>query len=82
MAREKGTNSGRTATVTAKKPARKSSANLAPAPPVEVIENMEDEVRQRAYELWEESGREDGRAQDHWLQAEAEVLARRNQRSA
>ena len=81
MAREKGTNS-RTDTAGAKKPARKSAANPAPSPQAELIENMEDEVRQRAYELWEESGREDGRAQDHWLQAESEVLARRNLRSA
>jgi hypothetical protein len=81
MARERGMNSERTATTTVKKPARKA-ANPAPSPPVELIENIEDEVRQRAYELWEDSGREEGRAQDHWLQAEAEVLARRNQRSA
>lgn len=80
MAREKDTNS-RNAAATIKKPARKA-ANPLPQPQTEILENMEDEVRQRAYELWEESGREDGRAQDHWLQAEAEVLARRNQRSA
>jgi hypothetical protein len=80
MASPKGINPTKNATT--KKPARKSAANPAPPPPKEVIENIEDEVRQRAYELWEESGREDGRAQEHWLQAEAEVLARRNQRSA
>jgi len=76
MARERNST-----TATVKKPARKA-ANPAPPPQVEILENIEDEVRQRAYELWEESGREDGRAQDHWLQAETEVLARRNQRSA
>jgi hypothetical protein len=35
----------------------------------------EEEVRARAYRLYEERGREDGRALDDWLQAEEAVLA-------
>lgn len=35
----------------------------------------EDEIRRRAYELWEVSGRR-GDANEHWLQAEQEVLRR------
>jgi hypothetical protein len=31
----------------------------------------EDQIAQRAYELWERDGRPDGKATDHWLQAEA-----------
>ncbi|MFN7972537.1 MAG: DUF2934 domain-containing protein [Acidobacteriota bacterium] len=33
-------------------------------------------IRRRAYELWEAAGRPDGRAVDHWLAAEQEVVAR------
>ncbi len=38
--------------------------------------NMEETIRARAYELYEERGRQDGFAQDDWLKAEAEVLIR------
>lgn len=31
-------------------------------------------VRRRAYELYEERGREDGHAEEDWMRAEAEVL--------
>lgn len=37
---------------------------------------VEDAIRQRAYELYEERGRADGRPDDDWLRAKAEVLAR------
>lgn len=33
-------------------------------------------IARRAYELYEAAGRPDGQAEAHWLQAEAEVLAR------
>ena len=35
----------------------------------------EDKVRQRAYELWEQSGKE-GSEMDFWLQAEKEITER------
>ncbi len=35
--------------------------------------NAEENIRHRAYQLYEERGREDGRALDDWLRAEAEV---------
>lgn len=35
-----------------------------------------DEIRKRAYELYEEDGRQDGRHEDHWLRAESEVRNR------
>lgn len=38
--------------------------------------NLDDEIRRRAYELWEENGREAGREQEHWLSAECEVRGR------
>jgi hypothetical protein len=36
---------------------------------------LEDKVRQRAYELWEQSGKTDGSEMDFWLQAEREITA-------
>lgn len=33
----------------------------------------EQRIKQRAYEIWEEEGRPEGRAQDHWRRAEAEL---------
>jgi hypothetical protein len=32
-------------------------------------------IRERAYEMWNASGRMDGQADQHWLAAEREVLA-------
>ena len=32
-------------------------------------------IRERAYEIWNTTGRPDGRAEQHWLLAEREVLA-------
>lgn len=34
---------------------------------------QQDRVRDRAYQLWQESGGEPGREMDHWLRAEREV---------
>jgi hypothetical protein len=43
--------------------------------------NLDEEIRRRAYELWEQHGRESGHEKEHWLLAETEILARyRNQR--
>ena len=36
---------------------------------------FEEQVRQRAYEIWVELGRADGHAPDHWLAAERDILA-------
>ena len=35
----------------------------------------EDRIRRRAYELWEQEGRPQGREWDHWVQAAREVEA-------
>jgi hypothetical protein len=34
---------------------------------------LDEVVRQRAYEIYEQHGREEGYALDHWLQAEYEL---------
>jgi hypothetical protein len=37
-----------------------------------------EQIRARAYELYEHRGRRDGFAEQDWLQAEAEILTRVN----
>lgn len=39
------------------------------------MSSLEDKIRQRAYELWEQSGKTDGSEMDFWLQAEREIGA-------
>jgi hypothetical protein len=39
------------------------------------MQNVEQEIRERAYQLWIEGGRPDGNADSHWLAAQREVLA-------
>jgi len=39
--------------------------------------NLEDRIRQRAYELYVQRGRQDGGAQGDWFDAEEELLANR-----
>jgi hypothetical protein len=41
--------------------------------------NLEDEIRRRAYEIYEERGRTPGDEHEDWLRAEREVLARYEQ---
>jgi hypothetical protein len=59
-----------------KKGARKTSAKAASrkAPP----EPKDEEVRRRAYEIYERRGSEHGRDFDDWLEAEAEVRDERH----
>ena len=33
----------------------------------------EDAIRLKAYEIWENEGRPDGRAEEHWVQASREI---------
>jgi Protein of unknown function (DUF2934) len=39
--------------------------------------NLADQIRRRAYELYEERGREEGREVEDWLRAEEEVTSRK-----
>ena len=36
---------------------------------------LEDQIRARAYELYEERGKEEGHDLDDWLRAEAELMS-------
>ena len=50
-----------------------------PTPPrtppqtTESTSDLQEQIRRRAYELYEQRGREDGGDLDDWLQAESEV---------
>jgi hypothetical protein len=39
-------------------------------------QSLEDRIRERAYEIWTAHGHVDGQADQHWLAAEREILAR------
>ena len=43
---------------------------------------LEEHIRQRAYELYEQRGRCDGFAEEDWLQAESELRGRQVKRTA
>jgi Protein of unknown function (DUF2934) len=44
--------------------------------------NLQEEIRRRAYELFEERGRIPGYEHEDWLTAEREVVARHNVQTA
>jgi DUF2934 family protein len=37
------------------------------------MSGIEDKIRERAYELWQQSGQRGGSEMDFWLQAEQEI---------
>jgi len=41
--------------------------------------DLDEEIRRRAYELWEKCGYEPGHEDEHWLSAEQEILSRYSQ---
>lgn len=53
-------------------PVRKASPLSNPAPM-----ELQDQIRRRAYELYEERGRTPGLENEDWLRAEHEILARK-----
>lgn len=55
---------------------RKPIVMTAPAP--KTMGDVEERIRQRAYELYEQEGRQDGRDQEYWFRAEAEIRGRRS----
>ena len=46
--------------------------NAKPAKPA--TESLRKQIEARAYALWERAGRPHGRHQEHWAQAEKEIL--------
>ena len=43
---------------------------------------QEQTIRERAYAIWEEEGRPDGKELDHWLRAEAEIISATEQQAS
>jgi hypothetical protein len=82
-----------TAATTNKPRARKSTTSApvaAPAPvpapvaapePTVDLSHYHEEIARLAYHLWEQSGREHGRHEEHWLRAEQEIRARYSERA-
>ncbi len=50
-------------------------ASSKPTEPIESSEQSREKIRQRAYELYELRGREDGGDFDDWLKAESEITS-------
>ena len=61
-----------------------SSGNVNPSntPATQVYPGIEEEIRQRAYELYEGRGRQEGFHEEDWTRAETEILAKRRKESA
>jgi hypothetical protein len=57
----------------------KTPIPIRPKPP---DAEVEEQIRQRAYQLYEEHGRLDGNAMEDWLIAEEEVLGSRQAKAA
>lgn len=53
--------------------AKEAIARQSSAPKTDVQSELQEEIRRRAYELYEERGGGGGRELNDWLQAEAEV---------
>jgi Protein of unknown function (DUF2934) len=43
--------------------------------------DRDDKIKARAYQLWEEEGRPEGRAEQHWFTAKESVAVEENQAS-
>jgi hypothetical protein len=63
------------ATAAAVAPALEPKRNVIPI-------NIEDEIRRRAYEIYQERGYADGHANEDWIAAEREILARYTQQQS
>jgi hypothetical protein len=47
---------------------------------IATLSGMENEIRTRAYQLYEQEGWQQGRDLEYWFRAEADVLARRGRK--
>ncbi|MBH0187195.1 MAG: DUF2934 domain-containing protein [Nitrospira sp.] len=64
----------RNPTTSSKGKGRSSSATSLAERPMEFPDGMWERISQKAYELWEERGRQDGNALQNWLDAEEIVM--------
>ncbi len=76
MASKAGVKKART-TTTKTNPANGESKPVASvATPAAVTVDLSEQIRRRAYELYEQRGREHGHDEQDWLKAEAELTSR------
>lgn len=47
-----------------------------------MFSNVEERVRQRAYEIWQREGRPEGRSEENWTLAKEEIAIEDNQQQA
>lgn len=69
----------RKVTATAKKQVKqtKPATTVAQAPAAAVApQDVQEQIRRRAYELYQQRNGEDGSPEEDWLRAEAEILTR------
>ncbi len=82
----KGSNSKKSKTQSRVTPIDQASGNGASSienfPSATIHPGLEEEIRRRAYELYEERGRQDGLHQEDWERAQTEVLSRYRKESA
>ena len=64
----------RNKTTTSKRKGRVPPAVRRNEQPIELPEGMWERISQKAYELWEQRGRQDGNALRDWLDAEEIVM--------
>ena len=48
-----------------------------PSTAINEPQELEEQIRLRAYELYEERGREDGRDEEDWLRAKEEITVKK-----
>jgi hypothetical protein len=58
-----------------------TASTLAP-PPTESASEVQEQIRRRAYALYEERGKTDGHDLEDWLQAESEVTQQKEKPAA
>lgn len=61
-------------------PAGSASIHPGHTPVTQEFPGVEEEIRQRAYELYEQRGRQEGFHDEDWSRAETEILARRGKK--
>jgi len=65
------------------KPARPTATpRQTPTQVTKSTPDLQEQIRRRAYELYEQRGREDGHELDDWLQAESEVIQKKAKTAA
>ena len=74
--KKNGARSKKAPTLKSVQTAATSEGNARMHASVQLDAGLEEEIRRRAYELYEARGRAAGFDQDDWNQAEAEVLSR------